>query len=297
MKYKHWLTEWLELYVKPSAKIRTYEKYEQFIRLHISPVLGETETGDLSAMVLQKFIAALTKKGLSAGTVNAIVTVLKNSLRRAVLSGIAENEYSGRLQRPKIVEKKMNCFTVSEQKQIEQFVFACRKLKLNGIILCLYTGLRIGELLALEWTDINFEQGLLSVTKTCHDGKGGRVTDTPKTETSRRLIPVPKKLMPVLRQWKRQAETPYVVEERGKCLGVRSYQKTFELLLKHLGLPHRGFHALRHTFATRAIECGMDVKTLSEILGHKNPTVTLKRYTHSLMEHKSEMMNRVGRLL
>lgn len=78
---------------------------------------------------------------------------------------------------------------------------------------------------------------------------------------------------------------------------VRSYQNTFKLLLKRLKIPHKGFHAIRHTFATRALECGMDVKTLAEILGHKNPTITLKRYAHSMMEHKKEMMNRLGELL
>jgi integrase len=78
---------------------------------------------------------------------------------------------------------------------------------------------------------------------------------------------------------------------------MRSYQRTFESLLIKLNIPHKGFHALRHTFATRALECGMDVKTLSEILGHKNPTITLNRYVHSLLEHKTEMMNRLGKLL
>ena len=82
-----------------------------------------------------------------------------------------------------------------------------------------------------------------------------------------------------------------------KIIPVRSYQASFALLLKKQNLPHRGFHALRHTFATRALECGMDVKTLSELLGHKNPTVTLNRYVHSLMPHKHEMMNRLGKLL
>ena len=80
-------------------------------------------------------------------------------------------------------------------------------------------------------------------------------------------------------------------------ISVRSYQRTFELLQKKLHIPHRGFHVLRHTFATRALECGMDVKTLSEILGHKNPTVTLNRYVHSLMDHKRMMMNRLGKFL
>lgn len=108
---------------------------------------------------------------------------------------------------------------------------------------------------------------------------------------------IPNKLnIPTLREIKRKNGSRYVVGEGDKIISVRSYQRTYELILKKHGLPHRGFHALRHTFATRALECGMDVKTLSEILGHKNPTVTLKRYAHSLMEHKKDMMNRLGKL-
>ena len=83
----------------------------------------------------------------------------------------------------------------------------------------------------------------------------------------------------------------------GNAVSIRSYQRSFELLLKRQNIVHCGFHSLRHTFATRALECGMDVKTLSEILGHKNPTVTLNRYAHSLLEHKAAMMNRLGKLL
>ena len=88
-----------------------------------------------------------------------------------------------------------------------------------------------------------------------------------------------------------------MVSASGKPVSVRSYQRSFESLLKRLNIPHKGFHSLRHTFATRALECGMDVKTLSEILGHKNPAVMLNRYAHSLMEHKADMMNRLGKLL
>ena len=86
----------------------------------------------------------------------------------------------------------------------------------------------------------------------------------------------------------------HFVSAKGNAVSVRSYQRSFELLLRHLNIAHKGFHSLRHTIATRALECGMDVKTLSEILGHKNPTVTLNHYVHSLMEHKQEdMMNRL----
>ena len=171
-----------------------------------------------------------------------------------------------------------------------------------GVVLCLYTGLRIGELLALEWKDIDFSNGTISVTKTCYDGKDNngkytRITDTPKTPTSQRVIPFPKQLISYLKSVRKQDKSDFVVSSgSNKSLSVRAYQRSFELLLKKLNISHKGFHALRHTFATRALECGMDVKTLSEILGHKNATVTLNRYVHSLMEHKKDMMNRVGKL-
>ena len=103
------------------------------------------------------------------------------------------------------------------------------------------------------------------------------------------MIPLPKQLLPVLKEYKRKSISEYVVEsEKGEPPTVRSYQRTFGLLQKRLHIERKGFHSLRHTFATRALECGMDVKTLAEILGHKNATVTLNRYAHSLMEHKQD---------
>lgn len=166
-----------------------------------------------------------------------------------------------------------------------------------GILLCLYSGLRIGELIALQWSDIDFVKGILTVSKSCHDGQDGLIIDEPKTANSRRLIPLPKQLLPILKGIKKKSKSPFVVSANGSSVSVRSYQRSFELLLKRLNIPHKGFHSLHHTFATRALECGMDIKTLAEILGHKNPTVTLNRYAHSLMEHKSDMMNRLGKLL
>ena len=215
--------------------------------------------------------------------------------------GLTKECAADKLKRPKLTEKPVECFSLAEQKQIEQAIRQAirngKKDKLYGILLCLYSGLRIGELMALQWSDIDFEKGILTVSKSCHDGKVGLIIDEPKTATSRRMIPLPKQLLPILKVIKKKSASPFVVSSNGKPVSVRSYQRSFELLLKKLKIPHKGFHSLRHTFATRAIECGMDVKTLSEILGHKNPTVTLNRYAHSLMEHKKEMMNRLGKLL
>ncbi len=304
MKYIDWLIRWLEYYIRPSVKVRTYERYKLIIELHIKDKIGSMELNDLSPLVLQSFITELlqsgnkrTGKGLSANSVNAVISVIQNSLKTAHYLGLTAEYAADKLKRPKHKEKPVECFTLAEQKQIEQAVLSGRKDKLYGILLCLYSGLRIGELIALQWSDIDFVKGILTVSKSCHDGKGGLIIDEPKTATSRRVIPLPRQLLPLLKGIKKKSHSRFVVSANEKPVSVRSYQRSFELLLKKLNIPHKGFHSLRHTFATRALECGMDVKTLSEILGHKNPTVTLNRYAHSLMEHKADMMNRLGKLL
>lgn len=302
MLYKDWLNEWLDYYVQPRTKKRTYEKYQKQINKHVLPVLGEYNMDDLTAVTLQKFVATLIDKGLSANTVNGVITLLKTSLQRAVSVGVAQRQCSDFIVRPKTREKQVECFSKDEQKKIERYIFDKNKPKLFGIVLCLYTGLRIGELLALTWEDVDLQKSILCVSKSCHDswenGEYVKVIDEPKTESSMRIIPFPKQLLPRLKELKKITKNGYVIGgERVHGAQVRSYQKTFETVLKKLKIPHKGFHSLRHTFATRALECGMDVKTLSEILGHKNPTVTLKRYAHSMLEHKAEMMNKLGKLL
>ena len=309
MKYQEWLNNWLTNYIQPSSKLRTYTRYTEIVSQHIIPKLGAYELDEITPYVLQCFVTELltkgnlkTGKGLSANSANAIITVVQNSLKTAYGLGFAKEYIADKIKRPRATEKKVECFSSAEQKKIEQYIISKNKPKLIGIVLCLYTGLRIGELLALEWSDIDFTKGELYVNKTCHDGKNNtgtfsRITDKPKTESSMRTIPLPKQIIPLLREAKKKSHSTFVVSNGKKSISVRSYQRSFASLLEKLEIPHRGFHSLRHTFATRALECGMDVKTLSEILGHKSPTVTLNRYVHSLMDHKKDMMNRLGKLL
>ena len=308
MKYQEWLKVWLEHYVQPTAKSKTYEHYKYLSETHIAPRVGDMEMAEITTMSLQKMVSELlregnkiTGKGLSSNTVNTIITMLQSSFATAFNVGEIAGNPTEKIKRPKKDEKRVECFSVNDQRIIEEAVMQHKKSKMLGVLICLYTGLRIGEILALEWTDVDFEKGLLSVNKSCRDNKSGkgekRIIDTPKTNASRRVIPLPKQLLPILRKHKAKTKTIWVISEKGNPVSVRSYQRSFELLLKNAGISHKGFHALRHTFATRAIECGMDVKTLSEILGHKNPTITLNLYVHSLLEHKQEMMNRIGKNL
>lgn len=309
MNYQEWLDDWLYNYVQPSSKRRTYERYGEIVHQHVIPALGSTEMNELTPFVMQQFVTKLltngnlnTGMGLSANSVNAIITVMQSSLKTAYMLGYTGDYKADKIKRPRSDEKRVECFSLAEQKKIEEYILSMDQPSLFGIFLCLYTGLRIGELLALEWSDIDLKKGELQVNKACHDGidEDGtfvRITDTPKTASSVRTIPIPKQLIPLLRRLQKKSRSVYVVSNGENRIFVRSYQRTFASIQKNLGIPHRGFHSLRHTFATRALECGMDVKTLSEILGHKSPTVTLNRYAHSLMEHKKEMMNKLGKLL
>ena len=309
MKYNQWLDIWLENYVKPTSKRKTYTIYKQIVEKRLKPRLGEYELNEISPVILQCYVTellrqgnAITGTGLSANTVNGIITVIQNSLKLACTIGESEKYIADKIKRPKTSEKEVSCFTVAEQKKIERAVLADKRQKMFGIVLCLYTGLRIGELLALTWKDIDFIKGVLSVNKTIHDGKdeNGRICSiigVPKTQSSVRSIPLPKQLIPVLKKIKKETESEYVVSDKRRGVSVRVYQRNFSVLLKRIGVPHKGFHALRHTFATRTLECGMDVKTLSEILGHKSATTTLNRYVHSMADYKKEMMNKLGKLL
>lgn len=309
MKLKEWLKQWLENYVKPSSKDRTYSRYNELVRLHIDPILGDYELCELSGNVIQSFIGFLLKNGnlrtqggLSSNTVSLIVSVLNSSLFIAGNAGILGYYVTDSIKKPTKIEREIDCFTPEEQGLIESEILSGKKSKMFGVVLCFYTGLRIGELLALTWSDIDTEEGLIVVSKSCHDGKDAsgrykKIIETPKTKNSKRLVPLPNTILKRIKLLQKQSDSDFVVSEKGKGVSVRSYQRSFELLLRKLGIVHRGFHSIRHTFATRALECGMDVKTLSDILGHKSPTITLNRYVHSSLKRKKDMMNRVGKLL
>ena len=215
---------------------------------------------------------------------------------------ICRVDNSDKIKLPMATEKPVTAFEKREQENIEKYCLSSNKTNYLGIVVCIYTGIRLGELLALTWNDIDFKSGIMTISKTAYrikqNGKPQVVISKPKTKNSSRLIPLPKQLLVILKRVKRISKSDFVLSTRtGGIVGTRAYQKTYERILKKLDIPYKNFHSLRHTFATRAIEMGMDVKTLSEILGHKNPVITLQRYTHSMLSYKTEMMNKMGKML
>ena len=159
--------------------------------------------------------------------------------------------------------------------------------------------MRIGELIALEWGDIDFDKGIIHVNKTAYRDKSKTgnwevCIDKPKTKSSERVIPLPACIVDMMREYSLDSKSDYVVEnKKGERMFIRSYQYIFEKLTEKVGVRKLNFHAIRHSFATRAIECGMDIKTLSEIMGHKNASITLNRYVHSMLDTKIAMMNKL----
>jgi integrase len=200
MLYKEWIDDWLEYYVKPTVKDKTYNRYLEVSRQHLVPKLGDYNLDELTPIIIQKFITELmqtgnlrTGKGLSANSINGIIIVIRSSLTTAFSIGLMDELVVSKIKRPRNEEKAVECFTLAEQKKIEQAVLADKRDKMIGVILCLYTGLRLGELLALEWGDIDFSKCELIVSKTCHDGQDEcgnyrRIIDTPKTSSSKRII-------------------------------------------------------------------------------------------------------------
>ena len=177
MKYGIWLDEWFRNYIQPSSKIKTCERYSEIIEKHLKVKLGEYELDELTPLVLQRYVTELlrsgnivTGKGLAANSVNGIITVIQNSLKLAYTLGELKEYTADKIKRPKTKEKEVSCFSLAEQKKIEQAALSSKKRKFIGIVICLYSGLRIGELLALTWSDIDFTKGTLAVNKTCHDG-------------------------------------------------------------------------------------------------------------------------------
>ena len=305
MILKEWLMIWLNQYAKHSIKLKTYIIYDNLIRLHINPVLGEYHLQNLKLDILQNFISEKLEKGnlitngkLSSNTILMIVTILKQALKQAVHNEIISKEYASKMKLPQHQEKGIMIFNSEECHLLERYCLCAGKKNYIGIIICLYTGIRIGELLALKWEDIDFEKSILTINRTCFYANRRIVVDLPKTKSSLRKIPLSSNLIYWLKKIQNHSLSPYIISTNHQTMvNLRSYQRTYQLILERLNIKYKNFHCLRHTFATRALEEGMDVKALSEILGHKNAAITLNRYAHSLYEHKKMMMDKIGEKL
>ena len=312
MKLIDFMDDWLENHHRDYVKRQTYVRYKSNIDCYIRrSEIGQKELCGITHRDVQEFVNALKRKNgertcrpLSAGTVNSTFVVLQCALGYAEENGMIDKNPCLRIRRPAEMKKEdgVKCFTVAEQKKIESYIDELKDPEYYCYIVDLYTGLRIGELCALTWDDVDFEEKALYVNKGVYssldeNGKWELMTDTPKTRTSVRVIPLPAHVMKTLaRMWKSSKSEFVCSRADGSRITPWVCRWRFDEILKKLGIRHLNFHCIRHTFATRALENGVDIRTLSEILGHSTPAITLNVYTHSLTEHKRSMMDKMKRV-
>lgn len=284
-------------------------KYQYLIERHILPELGQYALHQLSSDLLDSFINSKLKQGrlagggLSPSYVRSMAGIIHSVLLFAAEEGVAVS-VKRPVRKPTAARREITVLTVAEQKLLEQYLLTAPSLTELGILLSLNTGLRIGEVCALSWDSIDLYDNTLSVKGTVvrvpavENGAAERTLaiDTPKTPSSLRKIPIPSKLHAVLRQKKPDQPGLYLLSGTTSVLSPRTYEYRFHRVLAQSGVRPVNYHVLRHTFATRCIELGMDIKTLSELLGHANPTITLNIYVHSSIERKREQIERLSLL-
>lgn len=294
MKIQDWFAMWLSVYVAGQVKPRTYTKYSQIARTHIIPHIGEQELQSITREDIQRLVyCETTQKSLTASTVNGIISVLKCAFGTAEEEGRLTQNPCRRLKRLPLVEQKVDAFAQVEQRKLEAYIEQTGRPKLYGILICLYMGLRIGELLALTWDDVDLKHRVVYIHQTI-DEQGHHTS--PKTPAAFRHIPIAPNLMDAFKNLYAARMCEYVIATNGHHTSIRAYQGLFRRALQKIGVRTLRFHALRHTFATRAIESGMDFKTLSSLMGHSSIAITMDRYAHCQMTHKRKALNRLARM-
>ena len=305
------IKEWLYESHKIEVKERTFLRYEGVYNMHISNSIGQLDINEITPRTIQRFLNSLyetisprTHRKLTSATINIIISVLKLAYNYGIDFEITTNNPTTKIKRAKQdIPTKAQAFTRTEQIKIENYIEKSQDDEYLGIIVVLYTGLRLGEILALTWNDVNIKTGFISISKTQYKMRkpnGGWVdtVSTPKTKSSIREIPLPSFLRLLLQESKKNKKSNKVVcKNDGSKLDEKVFIKKYHTLLKQIKVRDLNFHCLRHTFATRALENRMDIKTLSEILGHANASTTLNIYTHSLMDHKKSQMRKFRRII
>ena len=300
---------WLSA-AKVTIKESTYMKYWNLLHSYIIPELGGLEWNALNRCVVENFCAKMltaggqNRKGLSAKTAADIMSVLRSVAAYAAGHGAAESFNLSSVTIKK-EQKEISYLTRKQQDRLYRHLRAELSDRNLGLLICMFTGLRLGEICALRWEDISFSEQTIHVhqtmqriqTKDDPNRKTKIVITSPKSGSSVRRIPIPRELLRILYSF-RENRTGYVLTGRPDAyVEPRTMERHFDKILRCLGMEHINFHALRHTFATRCVEMDFDVKSLSEILGHANINITLNRYVHPTMELKRRNMQKLSPLM
>lgn len=319
MLVRDWLKIWYETYAVPFVKESTQVSYECYIRRHINPIIGNLKLSDLNAITLQDFFNQQYTSGSAAGTSLAPKTIinmrmmLHEALGDAMKNDLIACNYVEAVKLPKNTRKEMRVLDNAEQARLVATLKASDDRFAFGIFLCLATGIRLGELCGLQWDDITITDSIstLRIARTVgripdlQTGQGTKLhISSPKSDAANRIIPLNDIILKHLKHYRMQlcaalgeqygTGSNYIMScKAGKPVEPKYMQVKFKSFLQASDIKDANFHALRHTFATRALEKNVDFKTLSAILGHANVTTTMNLYQHVLLEQKKSAMDKI----
>lgn len=302
--------QWIES-ICNSAKESTKVKYQNMLNNHILPVLGEYDVYAINSEILEEFAQHKSNAGrldgsggLSRSTVLTLLVIIHSVLNYAIDDGRIPNCRPNKI-RLKKNENSLRVLSDSRLCTLEKYLFTNESVKNAGILMCLYMGLRIGEICALRWECIFLDEGKIYIQYTMQriqdftddtSAKKTKVIITkPKSESSIRDIPIPHFILDILKKYKSDNPKNFFLTGKTNCfIEPRTYQNYYRRILEINQIPYINFHSLRHTFATRCVAAGVDAKSLSEILGHSKVNITFDRYVHATMEMKRKNIEKLS---
>lgn len=298
---------WLSA-IKIEVKQSTAYRYEYLIERHILPVLGGYKISEITSAVVNKFLEDKLNNGkldgeggLSSAYVKSMSNIIKMVIEYAVGEGLCL-PFKTKISNPAEEKADIPILSYQEQAKLKAYIDDNMDLTCLGIIISLYAGLRIGEVCALSWDDIDLRLGVIHIRHTVAriklidvSGKKGSqlILDKPKTKSSQRDIPISSILMPYLSDAKKSAASSFVVSNKEQFISPRTFEYRYHKIMQKSIADDINYHALRHTFATRCVEAEVDIKSLSEMLGHSNVSITLNTYVHSSMDLKRKQLEKL----
>lgn len=287
---------------KLQLKPQTYAKYNDLIEKHIIVYFGSKLIKKIDATQINDFLIYKSTAGkldesggMSTSCLKTLIFIINSAFKFASGMGYCYPLKGSIISLGKR-NKSIDVFSKSEQAQLEKYIIENLDERKVGVLISLYTGLRIGEICGLKWEDIDFDTNTIHVRRTVERIKNTDSSITKsktrlilcdvKTGSSNRIVPIPLKLVCILKKFKNLKQAHVLQGKNYLYTDPRVIQYSFYKYLDDCNLRRINFHTLRHTFATRCIESGMDVKSLSEILGHSNVNITLSTYVHSSLDHK-----------
>lgn len=305
--FGEYASQWLS-YIEKQIKHSTYVKYTNTIKNHIIPFIGNQTLGDITTERIKDFIDEKlssgnikTKEGLSTKTVKDMVSIIHLVIKYCNELGIESN---CKFENIVIKTRKKSIENISKDEHIRLVHYLLNDIDNSklGVLICLFTGLRIGEICAMKFEDISLCDKLINVNKTMQrvqtlsemsNKKTEVIITSPKSDSSCRIIPLPDFIVDIIEQFYNNPKNFILTGTADKYIEPRTMENRFKKYLKECNIKKYTFHQLRHSFATHCMEIGFDIKSLSEILGHSSVNITLNRYVHSSFELKRVNMNKL----